>query len=261
MDNPLIWLLLVPIGGAILTYLSGNRKARYSEHVAITTSLIVFLISIYTYIGIDTTQSGYQMLFSSNWVPAIGSEIIFGIDGLSAPILVLTGLLTFIAILYSKMRIKEKKPAYYTLLLILEVGLIGVFVSLDFVLFFIFWEICLVPMFFIIAVWGEENSLYASIKFFIYTHLGGLFLLLAILAIYLNSPIQTFSMIELTQIARNYTTHLQTLIFIGVFIGVGIKMPIFPFHTWLPDAHVEAPTPGSILLAGVLLKMGGICSY
>ncbi|OKY78964.1 MAG: NADH dehydrogenase subunit M [Candidatus Methanohalarchaeum thermophilum] len=257
MNQLLSLLILIPLVGGVITYLVGRFNKEATKYSALSISIITGILFLLTLTKFNIKIGKYQLVEEYSWLNSIGSQILLGIDGLSATLVGLTILLTIVAIGMSWKKIKKKKKSYYPLLLLLEAGLIGVFLSLDFIIFFIFWEITLIPMFFIIAIWGGERRLYASIKFFIYTHLSSLFLLISIIAIYLHSPIQTFSIPVLTEITQTFSPQLQLMIFIGVFIGFAVKMPIVPFHTWLPDAHVEAPTPGSVMLAGVLLKMGG----
>jgi len=171
------------------------------------------------------------------------------------PMVWLTALLCFLAILFS-WDVKNRAKEYMGLMLVLEVGVLGVFMTLDFFLFYIFWEIVLIPMFFLISIWGGPRREYAAIKFFIYTHIASLVLLLAIFAMYFVSGGTSFDMIYIQQQGMNWSLAFQVMMFLALFFGFGVKMPIVPFHTWLPDAHVEAPTAGSVLLAGLLLKMG-----
>jgi NADH-quinone oxidoreductase subunit M len=188
------------------------------------------------------------------WEPAFGLNFIQGVDGISLVMLVLTTLVMMVAAMSSN-HIHESEGSYFASLLLVEAGLIGVFTALDLVLFFLFWELVLIPMFFLIGRWGEEGRTYAAIKFFVYTQLGSSILLVSILAMYAVSAPHTFSMIQLAAEGINPT--VQAWIAAGVFVGCGVKLPIFPLHNWLPDAHVKAPTPISVVLAGVLLKMGG----
>jgi NADH-quinone oxidoreductase subunit M len=196
------------------------------------------------------------MQFEENlaWIPQLSVAYHVGLDGLSLPLIVLTGLLGFLACLASG-SISERHKEYYALYLLLEVGMLGTFVALDLFLFYIFWEVVLVPMYFLIGIWGGGRREYSAFKFFIYTLAGSLAMLLAILALYLRT--HTFDLVVLSRMGHGFDLAFQQLLFLGFFIGFAIKVPIFPFHTWLPDAHVDAPTPISVLLAGVLLKMGG----
>ncbi|HXZ23287.1 MAG TPA: NuoM family protein, partial [Methanomassiliicoccales archaeon] len=197
----------------------------------------------------------YQYYEKFTWIQALGINFAVGVDGISVPMVWLTALLCFLAILFS-WDVEKRTKEYMGLMLVLEVGVIGVFTSLDYFMFYVFWEVVLIPMFFLIAIWGGPRREYAAIKFFIYTHVASLVMLLAIFALYFQSGLGTFDMIAIQQVAPGFSTGLQVALFAALFFGFGVKMPVVPFHTWLPDAHVEAPTAGSVLLAGLLLKMG-----
>ncbi|HPS36099.1 MAG TPA: NADH-quinone oxidoreductase subunit M, partial [Candidatus Omnitrophota bacterium] len=191
------------------------------------------------------------------WIPQFGVQYLLGTDGISFPMVFLTGLISLIACLgsLSHIRVKDgREKEYYFLYLLLETGMMGTFLSLDLFLFYVFWEVVLVPMYFLIGIWGGPRKEYAAIKFFLYTLAGSLFMLLGILGVYFASPMHTFDMTVLVGIKHSLL--FQKIVFMAFFLGFAIKVPIFPFHTWLPDAHVEAPTPISVILAGVLLKMG-----
>ncbi|MCU0240923.1 MAG: NADH-quinone oxidoreductase subunit M, partial [Vicinamibacteria bacterium] len=203
----------------------------------------------------------FQFVEKMDWIPSIGVSYFFGVDGISVLLILLTTLLGAIAILSSWSAITERVRPYYVFLLLLQTGMLGVFCALDMFLFYIFWEVMLVPMYFLIGVWGGPRRLYAAIKFFLYTLVGSVVMLLGILALYFYS--KKMPGLEATgtfDVTRWYTmgvpADLQIWIFAAFFLGFAIKVPMFPFHTWLPDAHVEAPTAGSVILAGVLLKMG-----
>ena len=213
----------------------------------------------------DADLGGFQFQNKASWIPSIGVQYFVGIDGISLLLLLLTTFLGFISILSSWTAITERVKEYYIFMLLLQTGMLGVFVSLDFFLFYIFWEAMLVPMYFLIGIWGGPRKLYAAIKFFLYTLLGSVLMLLGILAAYFyyarvtGSP-YTFDITEFIRVLGPLTRpewlEMQKWVFLAFFIGFAIKVPMFPFHTWLPDAHVEAPTAGSVILAGVLLKMG-----
>src|SRR6201987_2650806 len=200
----------------------------------------------------------------NNWIPSIGAGYVIGIDGISFLLIMLTTLLGWISILSSWTAIENRVKEYYVWFLILQTGMLGVFMALDFFLFFVFWEAMLVPMYLLIGIWGGPRKLYAAIQFFLYTLAGSVLMLLGILFLYLHHPtvtnVFTFSIPELyktaPQIYADYGPTAATLLFLSFFFAFAIKVPMFPFHTWLPDAHVEAPTAGSVILAGVLLKMG-----
>ncbi len=209
-------------------------------------------------------QFRFQEGAANNWIPSIGAGYHLGIDGISFLLIMLTTLLGFISILSSWNAIQDRVKEYYVWFLVLQTGMLGVFVSLDFFLFFVFWEAMLVPMYLLIGIWGGPRKLYAAIKFFLYTLLGSVLMLLAILFLYFHhakvTGVYTFDLQALYQTApqifAQYGFTASLLLFLAFFIGFAIKVPMFPFHTWLPDAHVEAPTAGSVILAGVLLKMG-----
>lgn len=190
------------------------------------------------------------------WIRQFKINYFVGGDGLSLPLIWLTALLGVLCLIYS-WTINKGTKGYYILFLILETGLIGVFSALDFFLFYVFWELVLLPMYFLIGVWGGENRIYAALKFFIYTLVGSVLMMLVMIVMFFVSDPHTFNMLTLMQLAPAFNPVLATWLFVGLFIGFAIKVPIFPFHTWLPDAHVEAPTAVSVVLAGVLLKMGG----
>src|SRR6478672_10663488 len=205
---------------------------------------------------------GFKLMegMPNNWIPSIGAGYVLGIDGISFLLIMLTTLLGAISILSSWEAIQERVKEYYIWFLVLQTGMLGVFMALDFFLFFVFWEAMLVPMYLLIGIWGGPRKLYAAIKFFLYTLLGSVLMLLAILFLYFNhhaaTGLYTFSLDALYTTAPKIAFHYAIWLFLGFFLAFAIKVPMFPFHTWLPDAHVEAPTAGSVILAGVLLKMG-----
>ena len=192
------------------------------------------------------------------WIPSIGAQYFLGVDGFSALLVLLATLFGSIAILSSWTAITERLKEYYIFLLILQTGMVGAFVSLDFLLFFLFWEVMLVPMYFLIGIWGSDRRLYSAIKFFLYTLVGSVIMLLGILALYFyNHSVTGVYTFDITQFQNlNVPFNLQWWVFLAFFLGFAVKVPMFPFHTWLPDAHTDAPTAGSVILAAVLLKMG-----
>jgi NADH-quinone oxidoreductase subunit M len=199
-----------------------------------------------------------QLEVNSTWIESIGARYHVGVDGMSLPLLLLSLLVCFLCMIYMWWHIPApgKTKALFALVLLLETGMNGTFVALDLILFFIFFELVLVPMYFMIGIWGGPNRDYASVKFFLYTLFGSIFMLLGFLALWINSGNETFDMIALRDTTGNASEMFQNLVFLGLFLGFAIKVPMWPFHTWLPDAHTEAPTVGSVLLAAVLLKMG-----
>ncbi len=262
-------IILLPLIGAAATFLLGKR-AEYAKYVAAIFSAAALVLSVLVAFGFMVTPSegpgyhhedgwfAFQFYENYTWIDSLGINYIVGLDGISLPLFVLTTLLSFLAIMFSwdtKLRPKE----YFGLMQVLEVGVLGVFVAQDYFVFYVFWEVVLIPMYFMIGVWGGPNKDYAAIKFFIYTHVASLAMLISIMALYFQAGGTSFSM-ESIAIALSGQTGLrlfQIAIFAAMFFGFGVKMPMVPFHTWLPDAHVEAPTAGSVLLAGLLLKMGG----
>ncbi len=220
-----------------------------------------FLVSLPLWFWFDRGASGFQFVEKGDWIPAIGVSYHFGVDGISTLLILLTTLLGEIAILSSWTAIHERVRQYYVFLLLLQAGMLGVFCALDMFLFYVFWEVMLVPMYFLIGIWGGARRLYAAIKFFLYTLIGSVVMLLGILALYFHSKtLPGFEATGTFDVTRWYAMgvpeDLQFWVFLAFFLGFAIKVPMFPFHTWLPDAHVEAPTAGSVILAGVLLKMG-----
>jgi NADH-quinone oxidoreductase subunit M len=199
-----------------------------------------------------------QLEVNSTWIESIGARYHVGVDGMSLPLLLLSLLVCFLCMIYMWWHIPEPgmPKALFALVLLLETGMNGTFVALDLILFFIFFELVLVPMYFMIGIWGGPMRAYASVKFFLYTLFGSIFMLLGFLALWINSGNETFDMIALRETTGGASELFQNLVFLGLFLGFAIKVPMWPFHTWLPDAHTEAPTVGSVLLAAVLLKMG-----
>ena len=256
---PILTLLIfIPILGAVILGIIPRQNKQALRWVALGISGINFLISLTLLYGFDSGTHEMQFVENTVWIPGIGVSYLLGIDGLSLLLVLLTTLISVIAILCSWSAIEEGVKGYMACMLIMQTGMIGVFVSLDLILFFLFWEIGLVPMYFLIGLWGGQRRLYATIKFFLYTMFGSIFMLVGIVAIYhAHGSITgeyTFNLLKLYQV--NYPYSLQWWVFLAFFLGFAIKVPVFPFHTWLPDAHVEAPTAGSVILAAVLLKMG-----
>ncbi len=263
----------IPLAGALVILFAVNRdNKRGIRWVATATVFIDFLVSLYLWPNFDRKAAGagiWQFREVYEWIPSLGVRYDFGIDGIALLLILMTTFFGIIAVVSSYSAITHREKEYYTLLLMLQTGMIGTFCALDFFLFYVFWEIMLVPMYFIIGIWGGQRKLYAAIKFFLYTLAGSVLMLLSILALFffndggieflnirgLGNP-ATFSVLQFHEIGRLIPPTLQFWIFLGFFFGFAIKVPMFPFHTWLPDAHVEAPTAGSIILAAVLLKMG-----
>lgn len=258
-------ITFLPALGALMIAITPRERVALIRSIAHLISGFVLLLSLFMFADLDKQSPKMQFVESFLWIPIVNIRYYLGVDGLSAPLVVLTALLTFLSIVYSPTAIRHREKDYYALFLLLETGMIGVFVALDFILFYIFWEVSLVPMYFLIGIWGGPKREYAAIKFFLYTLFGSVFMLLSILTLYYFSgppsydPTQprTFDILELiSQRPLSGNLLVQFLCFLGFYIAFAIKVPVFPFHTWLPDAHVEAPTAGSVLLAGILLKMG-----
>ena len=251
----LTWLLACPLVGMAVVLALPKSAAGLIRAVAIAATGLTLLLSLQLLRGFDPAQ-GIQFQERLLWIPQLNIHYHLGIDGISLPMVLLTALLGFLACLGSH-SIRERQKEYYALYLLLQVGMLGTFVALDLFLFYVVWEVVLVPMYFLIGIWGGGRREYSAFKFFVYTLAGSLVMLLAILALYFNTQPRTFDLLELRQSAPLLPAAFQQLLFAAFFLGFAIKVPVFPFHTWLPDAHVDAPTPGSVLLAGVLLKMGG----
>jgi len=260
----------LPLLGALIIALFVPRHDTWAIKVVATVCAVLnFLLSLVVLRNFEAGTHKLQMVEYAEWIPSIGVSYFFGVDGMSILLILLTTLLSVIVVVCSYSQIEENEKAYYACLLFLETGMLGVFMALDFFLFYIFWEIMLVPMYFLIGIWGHGRRLYSAIKFFLYTLFGSVFMLLGILALYFfngnpdyGTGKLTFNVIELINNLKVPTQPIfaglsaQDLIFLAFFLGFAIKVPMFPFHTWLPDAHTDAPTAGSVILAGVLLKMG-----
>jgi len=258
-DLPILSLVVfAPLIGALVLLLVPGDNHRAIRWIALLASLVSFALSLLL-LGYDPAGAEFQFREDLPWIEAFGMRYTLGVDGLSLVLVLLTTLLSAVAIFYSWEPIQQRVKEYYVALLLLMVGMLGVFVSLDLFLFYVFWEISLIPMYLVIGIWGGPRRIYATVKFVIYTMVGSLLMLVAILAVVIahgnETGTVTFSYEALRGFA--YTDSLQGLAFVAFFLAFAIKVPMWPLHTWLPDAHVEAPTAGSILLAGVLLKLGG----
>ena len=259
MDQHLLSIVLfAPLAGMLVLLFIPSSAKTVIKLWANLVAFACFLISLPLVTRFDNKALGYQMVERADWIPSLGAKYLIGIDGISLLLVMLTTVVSFLAILSSWNAIEDRLKEYYAMFLLLETGMIGVFLSLDFFLFYVFWELVLVPMYFIIGVWGGPRKLYAAIKFFLYTLSGSVLMLLGILTLYFKYHDQfgvyTFEIADLMKL--NLPLGVQQWVFWAFFIGFAIKVPMFPFHTWLPDAHVEAPTAGSVILASVLLKMG-----
>ncbi|MBK67783.1 MAG: oxidoreductase [Rickettsiales bacterium] len=248
-------LIFIPILGALIIPLIRNNS-NYIKFWALIITGLELLISVFMLINFDLSKNGYQFVESYEWIPSLGISYHLGVDGLSLPLVFLTTLL-FVCAISISIPIKTRVAEYFFWFLVLETSILGVFVSLDLVLFFIFWELELIPMYFIISVWGSGNKEYSAMKFVIYTLLGSAFMLVGLLITGLsvgNFNIEQLSTITLT--GDNFIVS-PIYVFIMFFVAFAIKLPSWPLHSWLPDAHTDAPTAGSVILAGVLIKMGG----
>jgi len=257
-------ITFTPLVGALVLLLpafGGKAREDAVRWVANAFGLLGFLVSLPLWTTFDRGASGFQFVERAPWIPSIGVQYLLGVDGISALLILLTTLLGAVSILSSWTAVGERVRAYYVFLLLLQTGMLGVFCALDMFLFYVFWEVMLVPMYFLIGIWGGARRLYAAIKFFLYTLVGSVVMLLGILGLYFHAKTlpqyaSTGSFDYTVWLAMGIPPDLQFWVFLAFFLGFAIKVPMFPFHTWLPDAHVEAPTAGSVILAGVLLKMG-----
>jgi NADH-quinone oxidoreductase subunit M len=257
MDHILSVVLFTPLVGMIVLLFLPSSNPRMIKWWANFTGLVGFLVCLPLVFQFDKTRD-FQFVEKAQWIPSIGASYNLGLDGLSLLLVVLTGLLGFLSILASWSAIEIRLKEYYAYFLLLQVGMLGVFLARDFLLFFVFWELVLVPMYFIIAIWGGARRIYASIKFIIYTLIGSVLMLLGILTLYYQhaktTGVYSFDITDLMH--TSVPGVMAWWVFWAFFVGFAVKVPMFPFHTWLPDAHTEAPTAGSVILAGVLLKMG-----
>jgi NADH-quinone oxidoreductase subunit M len=247
----LVWLPI--IGAVIVLAIGSGARAPLAKQVALGTSILTFIFSIPLYTSFSTGTAAMQFVERVSWIASLNAEYALGVDGISMPLVLLTTFLTPLVVIAGWQVIKTRPAQYFAAFLILEGLMIGVFAALDALLFYVFWEAMLVPMFIIIGIWGGERRVYATVKFFLYTFLGSVFMLVALIYMYLKAgdySIASFQTLPLTMTE-------QVLIFFAFLLAFAVKVPMFPVHTWLPDAHVEAPTGGSVILAAILLKMGG----
>jgi NADH-quinone oxidoreductase subunit M len=249
-------IIFLPSLGAILGFLISSEEL--VKRMALVTSVLTFLLSLILFFAFDPSRAAMQFFERYAWIPALGISYEVGVDGVSLLLMVLTTFLMPLAILASWDSISSRTREFMICLLFLETGMVGVFAAVDLFLFYVFWEATLIPMYFLIGVWGGPQRIYAAVKFILYTMAGSLLMLVAILALYFihrqATGIATFNLFQLAGLDLSLST--QRWLFLAFFLAFAIKVPLFPFHTWLPDAHVEAPTAGSVILAGVLLKMG-----
>ena len=261
MEHILSWLIWLPIIGMVAIAFIPREKEDVIKITAAATTGLQFLLTLVLWKNFDSGSGAMQFMERAEWIPSFNIAYILGVDGLSLPMAILTGLLCFLGVFVS-WNINKAVKGYFALFLLLDTGIMGVFLSMDFFLFYIFWEVMLLPMYFLIGIWGGPQREYAAIKFFLYTLFGSVLLLVGILGLYFSCG-KTFDILELMQVAPQALGGVMwwgmsgiKVIWILLFIGFAIKVPVFPFHTWLPLAHVEAPTAISVLLAGILLKLG-----
>jgi NADH-quinone oxidoreductase subunit M len=257
MDHILSIVLFTPLLGMLVLLCIPSSNARAIKIWANAVSLVGFLVSLPLVFQFDSSKD-FQFVEKADWIPGLGASYHIGIDGISLLLVMLTTLIGFISILASWSAITVRLKEYYAFFLLLQTGMLGVFMSLDFLLFIIFWETVLVPMYFIIGIWGGPRKTYAAMKFMIYTLAGSILMVLGVLTLYYQHFVQlgsySFDIVDLMRTPLSYG--VQWWVFWAFFLGFAVKVPMWPFHTWLPDAHVEAPTAGSVILASVLLKMG-----
>ncbi|MGC9044419.1 MAG: complex I subunit 4 family protein [Myxococcota bacterium] len=271
LSHILTLMTFIPLIGIVPVALIPSRYPQYIKYLSVGISAVVFLLSLLMYAYFDRESTQLQFVEHYVWIRAFNIEYFMGVDGLNVSLVILTALISLIACIAS-LGIEKKVKGYFAMFLLLMTGMMGTFVALDLFLFYIFWEVMLLPMYFLIGIWGGPRKEYAAIKFFLYTLFGSVLMLIGIIALYYNSEpttlvdgtsaSHTFNIMKLT-FENNFSNKAPLLgisfakfVFVLFFIGFAIKIPMFPFHTWLPDAHVEAPTPISVILAGILLKMG-----
>ncbi len=252
--------ILLPLFSALyitlfISHTKSSRKQIYTMYVAILASVLTFIAATYLLVSFDPKIIDFQFVERYNWIDSIGLEFYVGVDGLSIYFIFLSTLLTLICVIASVFTIKKNVKEFLLCFLLLESFCIGAFSSLNLLLFYGFFEVILIPMYLIIGIWGGENRIYAAVKFFLYTFFGSVFLLIAL--IYIYSQAGTFSIVDLVDIVPSFSLRVQQYLWLATFVSFAIKVPMVPFHTWLPDAHVQAPTAGSVMLAGILLKLGG----
>ena len=259
-DFPILSVITyLPLLGALVIFFWAKATPETTRKIALWSSAASFIASLVMLANFDSNSSGMQMTEHITWLPSVGINYDMGVDGVSVLLVVLTTMLSMLAVIWSMGPVQTRVREYFIAILLLEMGMIGVFVALDLFLFYIFFELSLIPMALLIGVWGSQNRVYAAVKFFLYTLAGSLLMLVGIVATYQayyeQTGVRTLNVIQLAE--GNYGHNFQMWVFAAFFIAFAIKVPMWPFHTWLPDAHTEAPTAGSVLLAGVLLKIGG----
>ncbi len=245
-----VWL---PIIGGLMVLASGDREATATKWTALIIAVLTFIVSLPLWFAFDSSTSAMQFVERAPWVPGFDIEYYMGVDGISMPLIILTTFITPLVVIAGWEVIKYRPSQYMAAFLIMEGVMVGVFSALDAMLFYVFWEAMLIPMFLIIGIWGGANRVYATIKFFLYTFFGSVFMLVALIYMYFQAG--SFDILGFHSLKLNLTE--QILIFIAFLMAFAVKVPMWPVHTWLPDAHVEAPTGGSVILAAIMLKIGG----
>lgn len=254
MDYPILsTVIFLPILGALLIFIMKRSSEALIKWTALAISIVNFVLSVPLFSNFDKTTAAMQFAEKTQWISAWNINYSLGVDGISVLFVLLSTLLTILCVTVSWNSIKQKTKEFYAALLLIEGSMIGVFCSTDLFLFYIFWEAMLIPMYLLIGIWGGPNRVYAAIKFFLYTLVGSVLMLVGIIVLYLNTG-KSFDILQM--MATNYTFNLQLILFWAFFAAFAVKVPMFPVHTWLPDAHTEAPTAGSVILAGILIKMG-----
>ena len=255
-DLPLLSILIwLPILGGLITLTSGDRESTGAKRIAFVFSMVTLLLCIPLYTGFDITTANMQFEERIIWVEAFNIYYHIGVDGISMPLIALTAFITPLVIIAGWKVIEKRAAQYMAAFLIMEGLMIGVFSALDAMLFYVFWEAMLIPMFLIIGIWGGPKRIYATIKFFLYTFLGSVLMLVALIYMHYQSSTSSFAVLDFQNLQLDMTE--QTLIFFAFLLAFAVKVPMWPVHTWLPDAHVEAPTGGSVILAAIMLKIGG----
>ncbi len=255
MEHLLTYMTFFPLVGMAVILCLPRGAHGWIKGTAAAATAPPLVLAAWLYANFDRDAAGFQFVERAAWIPAANIEYHMGIDGVSIAMVLLTALLCFLCI-FASWGIDKGVKGYFALFLLLDTGMMGVFCALDFFLFFVFWEVMLLPMYFLIGIWGGPRRVYAAIKFFLYTLVGSALMLLVMLALYYSAEPHTFDMTRLMALHGSFSRSFQIAAWMALFIGFAIKIPAFPFHTWLPDAHVEAPTAISVILAGILLKMG-----